>query len=221
VDGQRLCVAGGGGRLSTAAPAADADAGQRLCARLAAADTTLHTERLRLEPLRAAHAAELFAGLSDERLYRWIPQDPPASLDALAWRYGMLESRLSPEGDEFWLNWALRRRDGGQCIGTVQATVRADGSAYLAYELNADVWGHGYASEACAEVLRCLATHFEVTRVGADVDTRNAASIRLLERLGFSRAGLKRDADFFKGATSDEFRYELTLDAGKPAPLST
>jgi len=180
----------------------------------AAAEAVLRTARLHLEPLRAAHAAELFAVLSDQRLYRWIPQDPPASLDALAWRYGMLEGRLSPEGDEVWLNWVLRLVPGGACVGTVQVTVRADRSAYLAYELSVDAWGRGYASEACATVLQLLATTFGVGRVEAEVDTRNSASIRLLERLGFSRANLKHDADFFKGAASDEYLYELSPGGG-------
>ena len=203
-----------------AAPVAGVPAGLPSISPLAAAEATLLSARLRLEPLRASHAAELFDGLNDERLYRWIPQDPPASLETLAWRYGMLESRLSPAGDELWLNWVLRRLDGGLCIGTVQATVRADASAYLAYELRTDAWGQGYATEACGEVLRCLATAFAVTSVEAEVDTRNTASIRLLERLGFILTGLKRDADFFKGAASDEYRYEWRLDAGKPAPCS-
>ena len=34
-------------------------------------EAVLDTERLRLEPLRASHAAEMFAWLSDERLY-WM-----------------------------------------------------------------------------------------------------------------------------------------------------
>ncbi|HYO94278.1 MAG TPA: GNAT family protein [Polyangiaceae bacterium] len=39
---------------------------------------------------------------------------------------------------------------------------------------------------------------------------RNLASIKLAEKLGFSRMGLKRDADYFKGSTSHEYRYELS-----------
>jgi ribosomal-protein-alanine N-acetyltransferase len=153
--------------------------------------------------------------LRDPRLYENVPQDPPASLAWLETRHALLESRLSPEGDELWLNWVLRRRDGGDCIGSVQVTVYADASACLAYEVGSAFWKQRFASEACAAVLQVLQQDFGVRRVVAEVDTLNAASIRLLERLHFTRTALKRDADVFKGRSSDEYRYERTLGAGE------
>ena len=173
--------------------------------------------RLQLEPLRAAHAAELFDLLADAQLYRFIPQDPPASALWLAWRYGRLETRQSPDGDELWLNWALRLKAGRGCIGTVQVTLRADASACLAYELGCRWQGQGLATEACARVLQELASRFGARSALAEVDTRNAASIRLLERLGFQRTALHSDADFFKGSSSDEFRYQRALGVAPDA----
>jgi [ribosomal protein S5]-alanine N-acetyltransferase len=89
--------------------------------------------------------------------------------------------------------------------------VYADASAYIAYELGSACWHQGFASEACAAVLQVLQHDCGVQRVAAEVDTLNTASIRLLERLGFARTALKRDAEVFKGRRSDEFRYERTL----------
>jgi [ribosomal protein S5]-alanine N-acetyltransferase len=178
---------------------------------LAAAERRIDTDRLRLEPLRADHAALLWPALCDPLLYAHVPQDPPASAQWLAQRYALLASRLSPEGDELWLNWVLCRREEAGCIGSVQVTVYADASAYLAYELASACWHQGFAGEACAAVLQALHADFSVRRVVAEVDTLNAASIRLLERLGFARTALKRDADFFKGRSSDEYRYERVL----------
>jgi [ribosomal protein S5]-alanine N-acetyltransferase len=214
VDEPRVHGAGVGGRLNPPEPtAADPPATWR-AEGLAAAERSIDTARLRLEPLCAGHAREMWPLLSDTLLYRHIPQDPPVSLAWLAHRYAMLASRLSPEGDELWLNWVLRRGDGGDCIGSVQVTAYADASAYLAYELGSAVWRQGFASEACAAVLQVLAADFGVQRVVAEVDTLNAPSIRLLERLGFTRTALQRDADHFKGRSSDEYRYERVLVAG-------
>ena len=50
-----------------------------------------------------------------------------------------------------------------------------------------------------------------LTTASALVDTRNAKSIALLERLGFVRTRVIKDADFFKGASSDEYEYQLEL----------
>lgn len=58
----------------------------------------LETSRLRLEPLVPAHADETFGPLGDERLYRFIPGDPPADLAALETRYALLSARRSPDG---------------------------------------------------------------------------------------------------------------------------
>lgn len=171
--------------------------------------TELETERLRLEPLTRLHAAELFQPLSDPRVFEFIPHDPPPSFEAFEARYARLEGRQSPAGDERWLNWAIRSKAAGVCLGRVEATLRQDGTAYLAYEVGPAHWGQGYATEACRRVIDALFDDYAAERVIGEVDTRNAASIRLLERLGFERVSLKPGADFFKGAPSDEFTYSL------------
>jgi RimJ/RimL family protein N-acetyltransferase len=171
-------------------------------------ERVFETERLRLEPLRESHASELYDLLSDVRMYEFVPQDPPTGLDALASRYKFLESRRSPDGNEQWLNWAVRSKEEGRCLGVVQITVGRDLRAQLAYEIGAPYWRRGFATEACGSVIRAL---FEagIAELWAELDTRNVASIRLLERLGFARGALRRNADHFKGSDSDEWTYAL------------
>lgn len=148
---------------------------------------TLLTARLTLEPLVPAHAAELWPGLGDPRLYAYIPRPPPASLDALEQRFARISVRCAPCRTEQWLNWTVRLDT--RAIGRVEVTVREDRSAYLAYELIHDAWGRGFAAEACAAVIEHLFAEFPITSVVAEVDVRNARSIALLERLGFRRTG--------------------------------
>jgi RimJ/RimL family protein N-acetyltransferase len=175
---------------------------------LNALEAALETERLILEPLVVAHAAALYDGLHDKRLYMFIPQEPPASLGALTARYRQLAARRSPDGRELWLNWALRLRVTGAYAGTLQATVHENATAEIAYMLFAAFWRHGYAHEGCERVIRHLVADYGVNIVAADIDTRNASSIRLVESLGLRRVATHRAADCFKGATSDEYRYE-------------
>lgn len=177
-------------------------------------ESKLETDRLVLEPLRREHAAHLFALLMDQRIYRFIPQNPPASLQALEARYQQLENRKSPGGDERWLNWAIKLKDADNYIGTIQATVRNDHTSLLAYELSPDFWGHGYATEACSVVIENLFADYAVAEIIAEVDTRNTASHKLLERLSFRRTAERRRADFFKGAYSDEYTYKLSTKIG-------
>jgi RimJ/RimL family protein N-acetyltransferase len=75
----------------------------------------------------------------------------------------------------------------------------------------AEYWQNGYATEACRLALGFLFERFQINEVESLVDTRNEASMRLLQTLGFIRVGTIKQADFFKGSPSDEYRYKLTL----------
>jgi RimJ/RimL family protein N-acetyltransferase len=95
-------------------------------------------------------------------------------------------------------------------IGTLQATVPADRRATIAYLVNPAFWWCGYAQEACRRLLALLFVVYHIEIVQAEVDTRNKASWTLLERLGFRRIAARHAADHFKGASSDEYTYELS-----------
>ncbi len=147
----------------------------------------LQTARLTLEPIRPDHAGELFEPLQDARLYTYIPQDAPPSKEALRERLEWLAAGKSPDGTQVWLNWVARRNDDGTVVGMYQATVYPDRTADVAYITFIASQGRGFAAEICAEVIRHLGERYGVQVVGADIDTRNQASIALVERLGFMR----------------------------------
>jgi ribosomal-protein-alanine N-acetyltransferase len=183
-------------------------------------ETTLETQRLLLEPLMPEHAPLLVEDLADERLYLFIPTDALESAEALETRYRKLSLRRSPEGSEVWLNYAMRLREEGTLpnasyVGMLEATVFPNRSAYIAYTVFVPFWRQGYAREGCARMLRHLLEDYSVLVVVAEMDTRNAASISLVEALGFERVGTTLGADHFKGSVSDEHRYELHVD-GNP-----
>jgi ribosomal-protein-alanine N-acetyltransferase len=170
---------------------------------------TLETRRLRLEPLAPRHAAALFEELRDSRLYEFLSEEPPASVAALRARYRMLARRKSPDGTEGWLNWALWSRDACRYVGYVQATVRPDRSAGIAYLLFAPYWGSGYAREAVAAMVTHLREHHDVTLISARVDTKNSRSIVLLEALGFERIAVYHAAACIRGIPRDDSEYRL------------
>jgi Ca2+:H+ antiporter len=155
----------------------------------AALNPPLATPRLRLEPLVAAHADALFVALADPAIYRYVDDGPPASAAELRARYARLARRRSPDGAELWLNWALVPADASAPVGFVQATVRADRTALVAYVLAPAARGRGLAAEAVAAMLEHLAAAHDVRRALATVDAANAPSLALLERLGFAPGG--------------------------------
>lgn len=174
----------------------------------------LQTPRLQLEPQRAHHADEMFAVLADPAIYEY-ENAPPASLAWLRERFIRLETRHSADGREQWLNWVLRRHDAG-LIGYVQATVRADGEAFIAYELASAHWGRGLGREAVAALIDELVAQYGVHTLLAIFKRANQRSRRLLEGLGFGpadaasarRTELDADEDLLQRrvSTADESR---------------
>ncbi|WP_419729759.1 GNAT family N-acetyltransferase [Lichenicola sp.] len=176
---------------------------------------TLRTGRLILEPLRSDHAAEMFDGLSDPALYRYLVDLPPRSPAALQAQYREIASGLSPDGEQLWHSWAIRRKTDRRCIGTVQATIPLVGEheqqALLGYMIFPAYWRQGSGREALSAMLDFLFDSAGCGRADALVDTRNNPSLALLDSLGFRTVGRIANADHFAGSTSHE--YELSLDA--------
>ena len=164
---------------------------------------------VRLEPLQPEHAIEMLAGLSAIEGYRFLPDDPPADLAGLTRRYMRQARGRSEDGAELWYNWIIRDAVTCAALGYTQATLRAR-SALIGYHVFPAFWRSGVGYAALSETLDKLFVEIDVDRVWALVDTRNAASIALLKKLGFAMIVRHEKADFFKGEPSDEFELELS-----------
>lgn len=169
----------------------------------------LHIGSLTLEPLTVGHAAEMFALLSAPEIYRHLDYAPPSSVQHLEELYATLESRRSPDGTQHWLNWVIREPVHG-LVGYVQATVGQSGSAWIAYVLGARYGGRGYATLATGCMMEHLIEAYAVRRFLATAERDNAKSITVLERLGFSRAGLQESREHELSATELLFIREVT-----------
>ncbi len=168
-----------------------------------------------LEPLRPDHAPEMLPGLSDPAAYAFLPIDPPTDLAALQARYRRQAASRSPDGTALWLNWIIRRARDGIPLGTTQATVTGD-LATLGYHVFPAHWRQGIGRAALSATLDPVFALEDVTLARALVDTRNHASRALLASLGFTAARTIERADFFKGAPSDETRFELPRREWRP-----
>lgn len=175
-----------------------------LLARLAA---PIESPRLWLEPLRAAHAAELFEGLQEPELYRWISMDRPEDLESLAAHWKSLERRCSPHGEFAWPIWALRRKADGRCLGRLDAEIDARLNApNLGYYLLRPAWGQGYASEAVQATVAALHER-GVRRIVSSVTVGNQASARVLQKAGFVFHSILKDSDCIAGQMHDDELY--------------
>ena len=169
-----------------------------------AVNPPLRSSRLNLEPLERRHAAAFFEGMRDAVMFTYCAGPPPASVAAVADRLMRWESRSSPDGSAKWLNW-IARIHGGSYVGWFQATV-TDGSAVIGYDVFVPFQRRGFGREGAALVVDYLRTSLGLGQIDAVVDTENAASIRLLESLGFART-LERASEDMPGRR--DYLYRL------------
>lgn len=164
-----------------------------------------------LEPVVEAHAEELWRLFGDRELHRYVPVEPK-TLEEERERCRRWARRRSPSGDELWLNWVARHLDSDQVIGHFQAGVRASGEASIGYLVAREHQRQGYAAEGLSAVMRFLRAKLAVHEIKAWIDSRNEASIRLVTKLGMRQVDFLKDADYFKGATSDEVVYSIRVE---------
>jgi len=67
-------------------------------------------------------------------------------------------------------------------------------------------------------LLRWAFDTLDLNRVQSETDTRNTASARVLEKLGFVREGMLRENCIVNGEVSDSWVYGLLRRQWKPRP---
>ncbi len=169
---------------------------------------TLRTARLLLRPFGDGDGDDLFALHSNAFVLRYWDA-PPWSERARSARFIAACRQLADEGTGARL--AVERVADGAFIGWCGLTRwnRDYRSASLGYCFADAAWGHGYATEAARGLLRWAFDALDLNRVQAETDTRNLASARVLEKLGFVREGTLREDCIVTGEVSDSWVYGL------------
>ncbi len=116
---------------------------------------------------------------------------------------------LENSGDA--LSLAIAPRDTGGLIGTVM--LRWVSAEYqqgeVGYVLHPDHQGNGYATEATKALVDIGFRDLKLHRIAGNLDGRNLASARVLEKVGMRREAHLVENEFVKGEWTDEVIYAL------------
>ncbi len=169
---------------------------------------TLNTPRLRLRPFAQTDTDAIFALQSNPRVLRYW-DEPAWKTRSQAERFIVRCGEIEQEGAGARL--AIERGDDSAFIGWCgfggwNPVYR---SARMGYCLDEAAWGQGFATEAADAVLQWAFDTLDLNRVQAETDTRNTASSRVLEKLGFVREGTLREDCIVDGEVSDSWVYGL------------
>jgi [ribosomal protein S5]-alanine N-acetyltransferase len=171
---------------------------------------TLDAGSVRLRQLGAPDLADLHAVFSDPVAMRYWSR--PAFADLAETRDYLASIDAGRErGDLF--QWGIEHVESRKIIGTTTlfAIDRQQGRAEIGYILGSEHWRKGYAGAALRRLLQYTRDEMKLRRIEADVDPRNSASLRCVERLGFEREGLMRERWVVAGEVQDAVILGLLL----------
>lgn len=149
---------------------------------------TIETARYRLRPLRSSDAEFLKTWLTDPKLYVYWGK-----------RAGKTDKNpellfaAAPKPSKSF-HWGIARKDSDEVVGELWVyLIENDRMGKVAFRVAPSEGGRGCATEALSAAIDFCFAETELKRLWTDVDIRNAASVRVLEKCGFRREGLIRE----------------------------
>ena len=160
----------------------------RVFAEASGREVVAHTDRLVLHQYRLEDAPFALRLLNEPTFLRFIGDKGVRTLED-ARRYIEEEALESYRAHDFG-PYVVERRTGGEPVGTCGLLRKPWLDAPdLGYALLPEAAGRGYATETGRAVLNWALDALRLPRVVAVVQPDNAASIRVLEKLGFAPDG--------------------------------
>ena len=162
---------------------------------------TIETRRFTLRPLKPSDTAALLPTLSDEDQCRYLTRPAFQNEEEL---WGWLS-------DPDWngRTWIAEDDKGDVAARFVSVPAHEEGVEEVGYITAIHRLREGVAGECMRALIRHLFNHDGMRKLTAEVDTRNTASVALLEALGFTREAHLREHETTHSGLCDVYWYGL------------
>jgi RimJ/RimL family protein N-acetyltransferase len=114
--------------------------------------------------------------------------------------------------DPLQVNFAIEVE--GEAVGSIGFHLMSDvyrKNAEVGYWLGEKYWGQGIVSEALAAIVKYVFRNYSVHRIFANVFETNLVSMRVLEKSGFTKEAIHKNAIIKNGKVMDEHVYVKLL----------
>ncbi len=169
----------------------------------------LETERLRLREFVLEDCVALHEFECDPRVVRYMTFDARTPEASKAY----VEDRLrdADENPRGTYDLVVTLRGDDRLIGRcgLKITDVPSRQAMLWYSLNPREWGKGVGPEAARAIITYGFAELNLHRIWADLDPRNSASVRVVEKLGMKREAHLRENLLVKGEMCDSLIYAV------------
>lgn len=173
--------------------------------------TRILLQEVSMDDLEDIHHLHSFPEV-DEFNTLGIPQDIEETRDFIQ---PYLDDQKSEKRGLYF--WKIVERKSNTFIGIAGMTLSNNkfklGEIY--YKLLPSVWGKGYATEVSKALIKSGFEDFHLHKVEAGVAIENTKSIRVLEKSGMVREGLRRKILPIRGEWKDNYHYAIVEDDPK------
>ncbi len=182
-------------------------------------DAPIRTERLLLRAFVPGDLGAVRAMQTDEDVVRyleWGPRSPEEIVESLRKKI----AATAIHGQDDVLSLAAVLPDTGELVGdlVLHCVSEVDERGEIGFIVPPTHQGKGYATEAARTLLRIAFHEVGFRRVVGQVESRNVASARVLEKLGMRLEAHFVENVFVKGEWQDEMIYAILAREWWAAP---
>lgn len=170
----------------------------------------IETNRFLLRKIGTEDIKEVFDIYSNSETLRYQNMEHMKELDEAE---GYINFISNGYQNKIFIRWGITEKENNQVIGVIALhhIESENRKMSIGYILNERFWKQGVMTEAVGAVINYILKEFNINRIEAEIHPENIASIRLCEKLGFKREGLKEECIFkdSKNTFEDRLIYGL------------
>ncbi|WP_420602343.1 GNAT family N-acetyltransferase [Flagellimonas sp.] len=173
----------------------------------------IESERLRLQEISWDDLSDIHKLHSNPEVDKYntlgIPKDIEETKEVIR---PLIEAQKSEKRKSYFWKIVVKNTDIFIGIAGINLSLNKFKLGEIYYKLLPSSWGNGYATEVSKTLIKSGFKDFNLHKVEAGVSTDNIASIRVLEKSGMTREGLRRKILPIRGEWKDNYHYAIVED---------
>lgn len=155
----------------------------------------LGKENLYIRALKTSDTSEIIDIFSDEETIKYYARLPIKTKEQ-AEKY--LKRLIHGYDNKIFLRWAIAKKDTDQLIGLISIHYidYTSRNSKIGYILNRSYWNQNIMTQVLQPSLKFLFEEAKFHRIEAEIDPGNVASMKLAQKLGFIKEGIRRESSF-------------------------
>ncbi len=167
----------------------------------------IQTERLVIRDYQQKDLEDIHEYGSDPEVVRYLPFGPNTREDSQNFLNRVMGKQKEEPREDYGLAVVLKSED--KLIGGCRISKASEREGNLGYILNRHYWGNGYATEAAKSMVELGFKELGVHRIYTDCHPDNVKSIRVLEKVGMTVEGTRREYTIIHGVYSDMLLFSI------------